>query len=89
MLPLPEPKPARKEAPKSEAQPITEKVNKLLAQSTTGQSDYLTKKGLQCPNQKLLKDGSLLLVTQALDNTITGAQIIKPNSEKRLVSMTG
>ncbi|PHM67962.1 propanediol utilization protein [Xenorhabdus kozodoii] len=87
-LPLPEPKPARKEAPKSEARPITEKVNKLIAQSTTGQSDYLTKKGLQCPNQRLLNDGSLLLVTQALDGTTTGAQIIKPNGDKRLVSGT-
>ncbi|MBC8948951.1 DNA primase [Xenorhabdus sp. TS4] len=86
LLPLPEPQPARKEAPKSEALPIAEKVNKLVAQAAAGQSDYLTKKGLQCPDQKLLKDGSLLLVTQALDGTITGAQIIKPKGEKRFVS---
>ncbi|MDE9519977.1 DNA primase, partial [Xenorhabdus bovienii] len=85
-LPLPEPKPARKETPKSEAPLIAEKVNKLLAQSVAGQSDYLTNKGLQCPHQKLLKDGSLLLVMQALDGTVTGAQTIKPNGEKRLVS---
>ncbi|WP_340618336.1 DUF927 domain-containing protein [Xenorhabdus entomophaga] len=88
LLPLPEPKPARKEAPKSEAQPIAEKVNKLLAQATTGQSDYLTNKGLPCPDQRLLKDGSLVLVTQALDGIITGAQVIKPTGEKRLVSGT-
>ncbi|OTA14286.1 DNA primase [Xenorhabdus vietnamensis] len=88
LLPLSEPQPTRKEVLKSEAQPITEKVNKLVAQSTAGQSDYLTKKGLQCPDQRLLKDGSLLLVTQTLDGTITGAQIIKPNSDKRLVSGT-
>ncbi|CDM90056.1 TOPRIM and DUF927 domain-containing protein [Xenorhabdus bovienii] len=86
VLPLPEPKPARKEAPKSEAPPIAGKVNELVAQTTVGQSEYLTKKGLQCPNQKLLKDGSLLLVMQALDGTVTGAQTIKPNGEKRLVS---
>ncbi|MDE9445757.1 DUF5906 domain-containing protein [Xenorhabdus bovienii] len=85
-LPLPEPKPARKEALKSKALPIAEKVNKLLTQAIAGQSDYLTKKGLQCPHQKLLKDGSLLLVMQALDGTVTGAQTIKPNGEKRLVS---
>ncbi|MDC9603505.1 toprim domain-containing protein [Xenorhabdus griffiniae] len=85
LLPLPEPKPARKEAPKSEAPPIAEKVNKLVAQATTGQSDYLTKKGLPCPDQRLLKNGSLVLVTQALDSTITGAQVIKPNGEKRFV----
>ncbi|PHM55193.1 TOPRIM and DUF927 domain-containing protein [Xenorhabdus sp. KK7.4] len=88
LLPLPEPQPARKEAPKSEAPLITEKVNKLVAQSTIGQSDYLTKKGLPCPNQRLLNDGSLLLVTQALDGTITGAQIINPKGEKRLVAGT-
>ncbi|PHM29053.1 DUF5906 domain-containing protein [Xenorhabdus innexi] len=87
-LALPLPEPARKEAPKSESPPITEKVNKLVEQSIAGQSDYLTKKGLQCPDQRLLKDGSLLLVIQALDSTITGAQIIKPNSDKRLVSGT-
>ncbi len=85
-LPLPEPKPARKEAPKSEAPPIAERIKKLVAQTTVGQSDYLTNKGLQCPHQKLLKDGSLLLVMQALDGTVTGAQTIKPNGEKRLVS---
>ncbi|WP_338803120.1 DUF927 domain-containing protein [Xenorhabdus griffiniae] len=88
LLPLPEPQPARKEAPKSEAPPIAEKVNKLVAQATTGQSDYLTKKGLPCPNQRLLNDGSLLLVTQTLDGTITGAQIINPKGEKRLVAGT-
>ncbi|MEQ1968162.1 primase-like DNA-binding domain-containing protein [Xenorhabdus nematophila] len=88
LLPLPEPQPARKEASKSEVSSITEKVNKLVAQTTIGQSDYLMKKGLQCPDQTLLKDGSLLLVTQTLDGTITGAQIIKPNGEKRLVSGT-
>ncbi|MGJ0626916.1 toprim domain-containing protein [Xenorhabdus bovienii] len=86
VLPLPEPKPARKEAPKSESPPIAERIKKLVAQTTVGQSEYLTKKGLQCPNQKLLKDGSLLLVMQALDGTVTGAQTIKPNGEKRLVS---
>ncbi|CAM3650317.1 DUF927 domain-containing protein [Xenorhabdus thuongxuanensis] len=85
LLPLPEPKPARKEAPKSEAPPIAEKVNKLVAQATIGQSDYLTKKGLPCPDQRLLKDGSLVLVIQALDSTITGAQVIKPSGEKRFV----
>nr|WP_315985613.1 hypothetical protein [Xenorhabdus bovienii] len=85
-LPLPEPKPARKEAPKSEAPPIAERIKKLVTQTTVGQSNYLTNKGLKCPHQKLLKDGSLLLVMQALDGTVTGAQTIKPNGEKRLVS---
>nr|WP_306309640.1 hypothetical protein [Xenorhabdus yunnanensis] len=49
VLPVPELKPARKEAPKSEAPPIAEKVNKLVAQTTAGQSDYLTKRGCNAP----------------------------------------
>ncbi|OTA21726.1 DNA primase [Xenorhabdus beddingii] len=85
-LPLPEPKPA-KEKPQT-VKPIAERVAALVATSVTGESQYLVKKGLPCPNQRLLKDGSLLLVTQTLDGTVTGAQTIKPNGEKRLVSGT-
>ncbi|OTA17466.1 DNA primase [Xenorhabdus vietnamensis] len=85
-LPLPEPKPA-KEQPRT-VKPITERIAALVATSVMGESQYLTKKGLQCPNQRLLKDGSLLLVIQTLDGKITGAQTIKPNGEKRLVSGT-
>ncbi|CDG17381.1 putative phage primase [Xenorhabdus doucetiae] len=85
-LPLPESKPARKESPKSEAPSIIEKVNRLLSQATLGQSSYLAKKGLQCPKQRLLKEGILLLIIQTLNGTITGAQTIKPNGEKRLVA---
>ncbi|PHM27496.1 DNA primase [Xenorhabdus budapestensis] len=85
-LPLPEPKPA-KEQPRT-VKPITERIAALVATFITGESQYLAKKGLQCPNQRLLKDGSLLLVTQVLDGTTTGAQTIKPNGEKRLVTGT-
>ncbi|PHM46666.1 DNA primase [Xenorhabdus miraniensis] len=85
-LPLPEFKPA-KEKPRT-VKSIAERIAALVATSVTGESQYLAKKGLQCPNQRLLKDGALLLVTQTLDGTITGAQIIKPNGEKRLVSGT-
>ncbi|NHB90789.1 primase-like DNA-binding domain-containing protein [Photorhabdus cinerea] len=85
-LPLPEPKPA-KEKPRT-VKLIAERIAALVATSVTGKSQYLAKKGLQCPNQRLLKDGSLLLVTQTLDGIITGAQTIKPNGEKRLVSGT-
>ncbi|WP_338803555.1 primase-like DNA-binding domain-containing protein [Xenorhabdus griffiniae] len=86
VMPLPEPKPTK-------AQPrtvkfIAERIATMLATAITGESQYLVKKGLQCPNQRLLKDGALLLVTQMLDGTITGAQTIKPNGEKRLVSGT-
>ncbi|MDE9556135.1 toprim domain-containing protein [Xenorhabdus bovienii] len=85
-LPLPEPKPA-KEQPRP-VKPIAERITTMLATAITGESQYLVKKGLQCPNQRLLKDGSLLLVVQTLDGTITGGQTIKPNGEKRLVSGT-
>ncbi|CBJ91988.1 putative prophage primase [Xenorhabdus nematophila ATCC 19061] len=83
-LPLSEPKPA-KEKPRT-VKPIAERIAALVATSVTGESQYLAKKGLQCPNQRLLKDGSLLLVIQALDGTVTGTQTIKLNGEKRLVS---
>ncbi|MDE1476416.1 primase-like DNA-binding domain-containing protein [Xenorhabdus bovienii] len=83
-LPLPEPKLA-KEKPRT-VKTIMERVAALVATSVIGESQYLLKKGLQFPNQRLLKDGSLLLVMQALDGTVTGAQTIKPNGEKRLVS---
>ncbi|HDU8677998.1 primase-like DNA-binding domain-containing protein [Proteus mirabilis] len=85
-LSLPLPEPARKEAPKSESQPIAEKVQKLVAQTTVGKSAYLTQKGHDCP-VKLLADGSMLLIIQR-GNEVTGAQIIKPNGEKRLISGT-
>ncbi|MCC8382045.1 toprim domain-containing protein, partial [Xenorhabdus sp. PB30.3] len=85
-LPLPEPKPV-KEQPRT-VKPITERIAALVATSVMGESQYLMKKGLQCPNQRLLKDGSLLLEVQTLDGTITGGQTIKPNGEKRLVSGT-
>ncbi|MER2474248.1 DUF5906 domain-containing protein [Photorhabdus laumondii] len=83
-LPLPELRPAN--TPIHIPKPIAERIAALVATAVTGDSQYLVKKGLQCPNQRLLKDGSLLLVTQTLDGTITGAQTIKPNGEKRLVS---
>ncbi|PHM70745.1 DNA primase [Xenorhabdus sp. KJ12.1] len=87
-LPLPEPKPKpAKEQPRT-AKLIAERIAALVATTTAGESQYLVKKGLQCPNQRLLKDGSLLLVVQTLDGTITGAQTIKPNGEKRLVTGT-
>ncbi|MBC8948326.1 DNA primase [Xenorhabdus sp. TS4] len=85
-MPLPEPKIAKEQS--RAAKPIAERIMALVATAVKGESQYLLKKGLQCPNQRLLKDGSLLLVTQTLDGTITGAQTIKPNGEKRLVAGT-
>ncbi|HEC8340152.1 TPA: toprim domain-containing protein [Providencia rettgeri] len=85
-LSMPLPEPARKEPPKSETQPIAEKVQKLVAQTTVGKSAYLTQKGHDCP-VKLLSDGSMLLIVQR-GSEVTGAQIIKPNGNKRLISGT-
>lgn len=85
-LSLPLPEPARQEAPKSAAPPIAEKVSKLVAQTTTGQSAYLTAKGHTCP-VRLLEDGSMLLVIRCGDD-VTGAQIIRPDGEKRLIAGT-
>ncbi|WP_340617826.1 toprim domain-containing protein [Xenorhabdus entomophaga] len=83
-LPLPEPKPAREMI--YPAQSIAEKVSELMAKTVAGQSSYLTAKGLQYPHQCLLDEGSLLLPLTTINKKITGAQIIKPNGEKKLLS---
>ncbi|WP_083446705.1 MULTISPECIES: toprim domain-containing protein [Xenorhabdus] len=83
-LPLPELKPAKETIYPS--QPIAERVAVLMAETVSGQSPYLTAKELQYPNQYLLKDGSLLLPLTKLDKKVTGAQIIKPDGEKKLLS---
>ncbi|WP_262947534.1 phage/plasmid primase, P4 family, partial [Xenorhabdus indica] len=83
-LPLPEPKPATKTI--QTTQLIAEKVAALMAQTVAGQSPYLIAKELHCPNQRLLLNNSTLLALTTLDKKVTGAQIIKPNGEKKLLS---
>nr|WP_275366793.1 DUF927 domain-containing protein [Xenorhabdus bovienii] len=83
-LPLPEPKPARKTI--QTTQPIAERVAALMAQTVVGQSPYLIAKGLHCPNQRLLADNSAVLRLATLDEKVTGAQIIKPDGEKKLLT---
>ncbi|MCC8367579.1 DUF927 domain-containing protein [Xenorhabdus sp. PB61.4] len=83
-LPLPEPKPAKENL--YPTQPIAESVEVLMKQTVAGQSPYLIAKGLHCPNQQLLPDNSVVLALTTLDKKITGAQIIKPNGEKKLLS---
>ncbi|MEQ2027936.1 toprim domain-containing protein [Xenorhabdus szentirmaii] len=83
-LPLPEPKPARKTI--QTTQPIADRVAALMAQTVAGQSPYLTAKGLHCPNQMLLADNSTVLRLATLDKKVTGAQIIKPDGEKKLLT---
>ncbi|WP_446469797.1 toprim domain-containing protein [Xenorhabdus stockiae] len=83
-LPLPESKPARETI--QITQSIAEKVASLMAQTVADQSPYLAAKGLNFPNQRLLLNNSTLLALTTLDKKVTGAQIIKPNGEKRLLS---
>ncbi|MDC9595291.1 DNA primase, partial [Xenorhabdus sp. IM139775] len=63
--------------------PIAEKVAALVAKSVTGHSPYLSAKGLQCPNQRLLEDGSLLLPLTTLDKKVTGALLIRPDGTRK------
>ncbi|MEQ9882600.1 DUF927 domain-containing protein [Pectobacterium brasiliense] len=81
-LPLPVVMPASE---KPDNRLITERVNSLVAKAISGQSGYLLNKGLQRPSL-LLDDGSLLLILQNMDSTPTGAQLIKPNGEKKLIA---
>ncbi|WFQ80081.1 AAA family ATPase [Xenorhabdus sp. SF857] len=83
-LPLPEPKPAKETH--YPTQPIAERVAALMAQTVAGQSPYLAAKGIQCLNQRLLFDSSTVLALTALDKKVTGAQIIKPNGDKKFLS---
>ncbi|PHM46669.1 hypothetical protein [Xenorhabdus miraniensis] len=57
-----------------------------MAQTVAGQSPYLTVKGPHCPHQRLLFDTASMLALTALDKKITGAQIIKPDGTKKLLS---
>lgn len=79
----PEPKPAR-EKPQTD---IAGKVAGMAAKAASGQSVYLTSKGLQCPFP-LMPDGSLLMVLTNGAGAVTGAQGIKPDGNKRLVAGT-
>ncbi|CCW28931.1 putative P4-specific DNA primase (fragment) [Xenorhabdus nematophila F1] len=80
-LPLPEPKPAKENL--YPTQPIADRVAALMAQTVAGQSPYLTAKGLHCPNQRLLKDSSLLLPLTTLDKKVTGALLIWPDGKRK------
>ncbi|HGJ5881104.1 MAG TPA: primase-like DNA-binding domain-containing protein, partial [Arsenophonus nasoniae] len=63
-----------------------EKATKLLEEATSGQSQYLIRKGHTC-SVKLLKDGSMILPVKQGDKLL-GAQIIRANGEKRFISGT-
>lgn len=68
--------------------PIAERVAALLAKTHSGHAEYLAKKGLPSSHEALLDDGSMVLVLRSMDSVVTGAQIIKPSGEKRLLAGT-
>jgi len=65
-----------------------EKINRMLSAATKspGESTYLQAKGLTGYRLPLLADGSLILAMMTLSGEVTGAQTIKPDGTKRLLS---
>ncbi|HEI6722444.1 TPA: DUF927 domain-containing protein, partial [Yersinia enterocolitica] len=97
-LPQSQQPPARKEAAKP-IQPVAETVAALLAGCVRGESDYLTGKGLlEHPHRlttQLKKSGgidfppgSLVLPLTDISGTVTGAQLVSPLGDKRLLPGT-
>ncbi|RZF13782.1 TOPRIM and DUF927 domain-containing protein [Serratia marcescens] len=66
--------------------PISDRVKALLEKSQPGESRYLTDKGIIRANLPILPDGSLVLPLRLLDGTMTGAQLIRPSGDKKLVA---
>lgn len=92
------PKPARREAAKP-APAVADTVAQWLAACTEGQSEYLTGKGFASLPQPLtttarksggvdFPPGSLLLALTDIDGAVTGAQLISPLGDKRLLPGT-
>ncbi|EPB6108291.1 DUF927 domain-containing protein [Yersinia enterocolitica] len=97
-LPQSQQPPARKEAAKP-IQPVAETVAALLAGCVRGESDYLAGKGLlEHPHRlttQLKKSGgidfppgSLVLPLTDISGTVTGAQLVSPLGDKRLLPGT-
>ncbi|HEK3059868.1 TPA: DUF927 domain-containing protein [Proteus mirabilis] len=63
-----------------------ERYNRTIANVQRGRSDYLKVKGLHGFEMDLLQDGSLIIPLLDAGGVITGAQTIKPNGDKRLLS---
>ncbi|MER1867329.1 DUF927 domain-containing protein [Proteus mirabilis] len=63
-----------------------ERYNRTIANVQRGRSDYLKAKGLHGFEMDLLQDGSLIIPLLDAGGVITGAQTIKPNGDKRLLS---
>lgn len=67
---------------------MAEKVNSLLAKCQVKESDYLKTKKLIGHHYSVLPDGKLVLPLVNKDNQITGAQLISPDGNKRLLPGT-
>lgn len=64
---------------------FTERYSRAIANAKQGESDYLKAKGFESTTVTLLADGSLIIPLVDTDGTITAAQTINPNGEKRLL----
>ncbi|MGL5953206.1 MAG: DUF927 domain-containing protein [Providencia rustigianii] len=62
-----------------------ERYSRTIAHIKRGESDYIKAKGFQGVEMDLLPDGSLIIPLIDTDGTITAAQTIKPNGDKRLL----
>ncbi|TCT38319.1 putative DNA primase/helicase [Providencia alcalifaciens] len=64
---------------------FTARYSRTIANAKQGESDYLKAKGFESTTVTLLADGSLIIPLMDADGTITAAQTINPNGEKRLL----
>lgn len=64
---------------------FTERYSRTIAHIKRGESDYIKAKGFQGVEMDLLPDRSLIIPLLDGNGTITAAQTIKPNGEKRLL----
>ncbi|ETT03830.1 DUF927 domain-containing protein [Providencia sp. PROV188] len=64
---------------------FTARYSRTIANAKKGESEYLKAKGFESTTVTLLADGSLIIPLIDTDGTITAAQTIKPNGEKRLL----
>ncbi|MEY0027772.1 DUF927 domain-containing protein [Providencia rettgeri] len=64
---------------------FTARYSRTIANAKQGESEYLKAKGFDSTTVTLLADGSLIIPLIDADGTITAAQTIKPNGDKRLL----
>ncbi|MCY0800505.1 DUF927 domain-containing protein [Providencia rettgeri] len=64
---------------------FTARYSRTIANAKQGESEYLKAKGFDSTTVTLLTDGSLIIPFMDADGTITAAQTIKSNGDKRLL----